>query len=295
MLQSLRRGCALAFALAAVSFSAFFNAGCQQEDVLAPSSETIDAELDREAAIEASAGLSHAGPTPIAGPTVITKSGRYRVTEDFQVLEGDGIVIRCSHVVLDLGGHTITGPGNKLGRGIVLEGSHGSVLRKGRLERFGIGVALLGSNESTVRQIDIVGGDEFADPPNGVAPQIGSLLVNSAENSILNNDLSLVNLGIFVRGGDSFENRIRKNQVTGGANGLLGICYNPAEGEGPGGPHDDDLRNNVLNRFGTGIQFSVGSAENRFARNTVYYFASPWNDFNGSNEFVGNTTMQVTP
>lgn len=293
MQQSLRRS--LGLALFMVSSIALFNSGCQREEAFAPTIDAIEADLEREAGFEGEATASHRGPTSITGPTIITEPGFYRVTEDFTVPEGDGIVIQCNHVTLNLNGHTITGPGNKLGRGLVLDGSNGSVVRNGRVQQFGIGVALLGSNDNVVRQVDIVGGDEFADPPNGIPPQIGILLVNSAENSITGNDLSLINLGVFVRGAGSYENRIRKNEIEGGMNGLLGICYNPAEGEGPAGPHDDDLRNNLLNRFGVGIQFSAESAENRFARNTVYYFSSPWEDFNGSNSFVHNTTMLITP
>jgi hypothetical protein len=81
----------------------------------------------------------------------------------------------------------------------------------------------------------------------------------------------------------------------GGVNGLLAICYNPAEGEGPAGPTSDLVIFNLLKRFGTGIQTSTGSANNKFNHNTIFYFNQAWNDFNGTNEFRNNRTKQITP
>jgi parallel beta-helix repeat protein len=145
-----------------------------------------------------------------------------------------------------------------------------------------------------MKEIKIRGGDEFAAPP-AVPPQIGILLVNSYGNRIEENDCKRVNLGLFVRGGGSHDNLIRENSVVGGDHGLLGICYNPAEGQGPAGPTDDRVLRNFLNRFGTGIQASAGSAQNHFNRNTIYYFNKAWEDFNGTNEFRNNRTRQIAP
>jgi nitrous oxidase accessory protein NosD len=232
--------------------------------------------------------------TAITGPTVITEPGRYRVTRDFTAT-GDAIVVRSSDVVLWLGGRRITGPGHKEGRGIVVENARNVLVHGGHLERFGIGVVLDRAQASKVRRVTVQGGDEFADPPNGVAPQIGIMLVNSRENRIARNGLKGVNLGVFVRGGGSVGNRVRWNDAVAGANGLLGICYNPAPNAGPDGPSGDEVRHNTLSRFGTGIQASAGSAKNRFVANVIRYFSSPYEDLNGSNEFLRNRTEQVQP
>ncbi len=232
----------------------------------------------------------------IDGPMEITEPGVYRVTRDFSVseAEGDAIVIHANFVWLDLAGHTITGPGNKIGRGVVADDARFVLIANGRLETFGIGVALLDTDRSAVAFVEVQGGDEMAAPP-AIPPQIGILLVNSARNSIRWNEVNDTNLGFFVRGGDSFENHIRGNEAVAGDHGLLAICYNPAEGEGPEGPSHDVVRRNLLSRFGTGIQTSAGSAYNLFARNRIEYFVSPWVDFNGTNEFVDNTTIQLLP
>lgn len=254
----------------------------------------IEIESEEEALrpFETGNALARHTVTEITGPTVITSPGIYRVTRDFSA-SGDAIVIQSDHVLLDLGRHTITGPGNKVGRGVVLDGVEWVLVHGGSLRTFGIGVALLGSSRSAVKNVTVLGGDEFANPPS-VPPQIGILLVNSYRNHIRRNTFDQTNLGIFVRGGGSFENRIRRNEVLGGTNGLLAICYNPAMGEGPAGPNNDDVSHNFLCRFGVGIQASAGSAENRFNSNVIKYFVSAWEDFNGTNQFRNNRTQLIS-
>jgi hypothetical protein len=55
------------------------------------------------------------------------------------------------------------------------------------------------------------------------------------------------------------------------------------------------VTHNLLDRFGTGIQTSAGSADNRFRFNTIRYFDRAWQDFNGTNEFLHNESMQISP
>ena len=258
------------------------------EDNFQPSKLTIESETDRAASLRG-------GIQSIDGPTVITKPGVYVVTTDFSVSEktGDAIVIQSNFVWLDLGGHEISGPGNKIGRGIVLDDVRFVFVANGTLETFGIGVALLESRRCAVVLTEIEGGDEMAAPPE-IPPQIGFLLVNSARNAIRWNDVDQTNLGFFVRGGGSHDNLISRNEAVAGDHGLLGVCYNPAEGQGPAGPTDDLVKRNRLSRFNVGIQTSSGSMHNRFERNLIEYFEAPWVDFNGTNEFVDNTTIQLT-
>lgn len=233
--------------------------------------------------------------TPITKPTTITKPGDYRLASDLSIADGDGILVRASHVRLWLGDHWLRGPGNKAGRAIVLEEVRHASVHGGHVERFGLGVAVLGSSQCSVRGLDIRGGDETADPPNGNPPQIGIMLVNSSRNRIARNHLRGVNLGIFVRGGGSYENVIRGNTAEAGSHGLLGICYNPAPGGDPAGPQHDRVTRNVLNRFDTGIVASAHSAENYFRFNTIRYLTSAYVDQNGTNVFERNETLQITP
>lgn len=280
--------------------------GCEDGRLLAPASSSPDPqplqgyEAALEAAIQSESDMIPsalvAGANELSGPTVITEPGVYVVVEDFSVpaKTGDGIVIRADHVLLIVGQHVLTGPGNMEGRGIVLDGVENVLVAGGILRTFGVGVALNGTSRSSVRRVRVEGGDVRAAPP-AIPPQVGILLVNSPENRIGRNECRLVNLGIFVRGGGSYGNRIQRNSAVGGNQGLLGICYNPAVGEGEAGPTDDDVRHNLLDRFGTGIQTSAGSANNRFSFNTIRYFNLAWQDLNGTNEFLHNQTMQISP
>jgi parallel beta-helix repeat protein len=232
---------------------------------------------------------------PITGPTTITRSGHYRLVEDLEVTNGDGIVITASDVRLWLGRHRLSGPGNKAGRAIVIDGGSNVSVSGGRIERFGFGVVLMGASHCRVRDLVVQGGDEAADPAAGNPPQVGIMLINSSENRLSGNRLRDVNLGIFVRGAGSHGNHIRHNVVVGGDHGLLAICYNPAPGSDPAGPREDIVEQNFLARFGTGIAASSQSERNVFARNVIRYFVSAWTDLNGTNVFRDNRAVQITP
>lgn len=247
-------------------------------------------ELERDDDDEASGGV-----TLITEPTTIRSPGNYRLVNDLNVTQGDGIVIAANGVRVWLGEHRLYGPGNKTGRAIVIDGAQDVKVAGGRIEHFGFGVVLLNATNCRVRGVVVHGGDETADPPNGNPPQIGVMLVNSAMNRITRNHLADVNLGVFVRGPGSYRNVIDRNRVVGGTNGLLAICYNPAPGGDPTGPRNDRVRLNLLSRFGTGIAASAQSAENEFTLNTIRYFTSAWNDQNGTNEFKRNRTAQIAP
>ena len=84
----------------------------------------------------------------ISGPAVITEPGDYRLAGDFETKAGDGIVIRASNVRLWLGERRLTGPGNKAGRAVVLDGVQQVTVLGGRVSRFGMGAVLLGTQQS---------------------------------------------------------------------------------------------------------------------------------------------------
>ncbi len=291
--------------LAGVAFAvvlAWCSAGCgRSSQVLAPdagfttSNDAVIAPDEAESARDRGTNDEHYRAKSISGPTIITQPGDYRLTEDIKVAEGDAIVIKASHVRLWLGEHRVYGPGNKAGRALVIEGAEDVVVHGGRIEHFGFGAVLLNASRCRIKDLTIRGGDETADPANGNPPQIGIMLVNSAMNRISGNNMRDVNLGIFVRGGNSYENYIQRNAVVGGDHGLLAICYNPAPGGDPAGPSRDRVKNNYLARFGTGIVASTGSANNLFARNTIRYFVSAYEDMNGTNVFEGNRAAQIKP
>src|SRR3990167_9280469 len=70
--------------------------------------EKVENVLDKVCSILEELG-SACDAQPIAGPTTITVSGSYCLTDDFMVASGDGITIDASNVVLDLNAHTIMG------------------------------------------------------------------------------------------------------------------------------------------------------------------------------------------
>ncbi|MBD3257802.1 hypothetical protein GF377_05160 [candidate division GN15 bacterium] len=279
--------------------------GDQSEEFKAAMETLIDRAEASEAEHETSKGVEtkalreisskgHGYGRTIDGPTVIDRPGFYFVTQDFSAMD-DGIVIQSDWVFLILGNHTITGPGAKEGRGVVVDGVHRAIVMGGVLENFGMGVVLNDAKSSMVRWVTINGADEFADPAGGIPPQIGIMLVNSPRNHIRANSLTDINLGIFVRGGHSRFNRLLGNEVMGGDHGLLAICYNPAPTGGDAGPRHDAAYFNLLSHFGAGIQTSAGSERNRFQLNSIYYFNEAYRDFNGSNIFRNNYTEQLVP
>lgn len=293
---------------AALLLLAFFVIGCGKanrgvapEVQIAPEAVASRPDVEAESATEVGEDADDVTPAInaharlILAPTVITEPGDYRLGADLQVSAGDGIVVRASNVRVWLGRYHLNGPGNKTGRAIVIDGGNHVSVFDGSVERFGAGAVLLGASNCRVRGLAIRGGDETADPANGNPPQIGVMLVNSAMNRISRNHLRGINLGIFVRGGGSYENVIRRNTMVAGAHGLLGICYNPAPGGDPTGPSHDRVSSNRIDRFGTGIQASAGSTENRFAYNTIRYINSAYQDLNGSNIFRKNKARQITP
>jgi len=298
---------------ALIAVAAFVFTGCSEDDEsINPSSSTaadepsgVDSDFEEyvKQAVESEdfnpetdLPAARRGPwfriNEIDGPTTITEPGIYRVTQDFTAGE-TGIVVQSDFVILLMGRHTITGPGDKMGTGVHVDNSSFVLVHSGRFENFGTGVVLDWTSHSSVRYVKVIGADEFADPANDIPPQIGIMLLNSAHNMIVRNHLELINLGVFVRGGDSHNNRIFHNKIKGGDRGLLGICYNPVPGEGDAGPHDDLVLHNQILRFGAGIQTSEGSTDNQFIRNIIKYFNEAYRDFNGSNIFRNNRTMQI--
>ncbi|MFH2055059.1 MAG: anti-sigma factor [bacterium] len=228
----------------------------------------------------------------IDGPTTITSPGFYRVTGDFSTAD-DAIVIQSDWVYLYLGNHTLTGPGAKLGRGVVLDGVQFAAINGGNLENFGLGVELQECQFVSIRGVRITGNDVFADPAHGVAPQIGIMAVNSARNLIFRNRIELVNLGIFMRGGGTYSNRVFGNKLMGGDLGLLGICYNPDGTGNPAGPHDDDVNRNQIERFRGGYQANFGTHEVVFRHNHIKYFDFDIEDKDGLGTYFNNHSMQI--
>lgn len=207
----------------------------------------------------------------------INRPGTYKLWDTQRVNSGDGIIITASNVTLDLNGQTLSAKTRGTGRGIVVQGAKGVTIKGGQVTGFNANVAVLDSQNVTVDGLKILG-DGLA--PNNGPTEIGLMLVNSYACDIMNNTVSSVNLGLFVRGERSTGNRLMKNVIVGGAtaaNNLLGICYNPAPTPAggtanPAGPRGDSIYNNHIARFGFAIAVSQGSLSNMFNDNTLASF-----------------------
>jgi len=237
--------------------------------------------------------LADEGPSNSGGKLVITRPGSYTLRRGIKVREpGDAVVITASDVSLDLNGHTLMGPGGKQGVGVRIEDATGVRVHGGIIARFGTGVQVAGSSNVRVEGLQIYAEDGGGPPPG----EVGILILNSRGVSIERNLISQTFLGIFVRGAASAGNRIAFNTLTGGANGQIGICYNPDGSGDPTGPSGDLVYNNLSSRWNVGIQTSAGTSGNIFRENALAYFQVAFQEV-GANQNVlqDNASIAITP
>ena len=231
----------------------------------------------------------------INGSTTITRSGVYVLGRTI-VRTGDQIAIdiQANNVTLDLGGYAIVGPGGKQGMGIRVDGVNNVRIHGGSLRRFGVGVVVSNSTNVVIEDLQIDGEDLGGTPPD---VEVGILLVEARGVRVERNQITDTFLGIFVRGEASGGNRIAQNTITGGENGELAICYNPAEGGDPnGGPDGDLVYGNLVSHFNRGIALSAGSTGNIVVENNLAVFGTPISEATaGSNSFADNREIQLAP
>ena len=223
---------------------------------------------------------------------VIRNPGSYFLPNDRVIGDITAIEIAADDVTLDLGGHGVLGPGSLGGVGIAIRGDNVR-LSNGYLQNVGIGVLVENSTNVVIENLRIDGLDLGGTPPN---VEIGILLVETRGARVTGNVITDTFLGVFVRGEGSGGNVISGNLITGGANGQLAICYNPAPDAAAGGPDGDLVSDNVISHFHQGMSFSADSAGNVVRGNAVAFFdlgiveATP-----GSNVVAGNDEVQISP
>lgn len=231
---------------------------------------------------------------PVNGQVVITRPGSYQLLGGFQATDAaPAIRIAAEGVTLDLGGFTVTGPGGKKGVGLLVEGASNVRVANGAFAAFGLGVQVAGSANVSLTGLRIAGQDLGGTPPD---IEIGVMVLNSRGVVLESSTITRTFLGIFVRGAGSGGNRIEGNTLSAGANGGLGICYNPAPGLADG-PQGDLVTRNLVSRYGKGIQTSPASAGNVFRDNVVAHTGPVAIEemTGGSNAFSGNIVQQITP
>lgn len=233
---------------------------------------------------------------PINGPATITEPGAYILNRSLHTALPAAITILADHVSLDLNGETLTGTGGFQSVGVLISGAAQVRVHNGGISGFGVGVQVMShANNVVLENLQISGRDLGGTPATGI--EIGVLIVNSRAVVVRHNTVSRVFLGVFVRGGGSGGNHITGNTLTGANNGALGICYNPSPAAGAtDGPSGDLIYNNLISRFGTGLQTSATSLGNVFRENTIAYFTSEVVDHGpaGSNIF-DNTGVKILP
>lgn len=244
------------------------------------------------ALLNAAAGLGQ-DVHPIVAPAIISEPGSYVLMRVSRSVRGEmpAVIIRGRDITLDLNGQTLSGPETKMGVGISVENASSVAVRNGIVTGFQIGVQVLSSNNVRIEGVQIQGRDLGGAPPD---VEIGVLLVNSRGVVVRDNTVSRTFLGVFVRGGGSGGNRIAGNTLTGDQNGMLGICYNPAMGEGIAAPKGDFVYSNLISRFATGIALSTDTKSNIFRDNAIAYRQQAVADMSGgANILDGNLAAQL--
>jgi parallel beta-helix repeat protein len=152
------------------------------------------------------AGEAPAGAAPVACGTTITVSTT--LTADM-TCPGDAIVIRGPNVVLDLGGHLLTGAGFEAGGAGVRVEAPGATVRNGRVERFRFGVHLsAGSNGALIDGLRLTGNIDGAFVAssanrfrgNTFVGNSGAMLIAGAGNTVEGNNYLDNDGGILVSG-----------------------------------------------------------------------------------------------
>lgn len=230
------------------------------------------------------------GVRVVPGSGMIDTPGHYVLVNDAtQRSHGSAILITASNVRLDLNGNTVMGPGGKNGAGIRIRGVSGVTVTNGYIVNHAFGVIVESSSDVTLTSLQIRGeGLVVTAPP----PETAIMIVQSRGVVVRNNTIYNTGLGVFVRGGRSGGNLIAGNTITGGTNAILGICYNPADGD-PNGPRGDLLADNLISGFNIGIQFSDRSMANISRGNTIAYRAMAFDIRNNTNKEAGTESVQL--
>ncbi len=225
---------------------------------------------------------------PLSGVTILSEPGTYMLTYGLTVSSsnGAGIQISGNNIVLDLNGQTITGAGNGTGAGVRVIGARNVVVKNGIVEGALMGVVTMMSSNVRVENMMIRG-------MAGAPPEAGIMMVQTWNSVIVNNQIANTALGIFVRGGNSFGNRIENNTLTTSSlSAPLGICYNPSDTD-PAGPKGDLIRGNLIRGYRQAIAFSSSSDFSVVEGNTFIFRTSASSNPSETNVFKNNTDVRI--
>ncbi|MEJ1933929.1 right-handed parallel beta-helix repeat-containing protein [Nostoc sp. NIES-2111] len=201
-------------------------------------------------------------------PAVITEPGLYQLPVDsFSTSSGAAIRVLASGVTIDFNGRQLQGPGGISGIGIEVMNAAGVTVRNGNLANFAVHVRVASSSNVTLTDLNVRG--QNLAPASG-PPETAVMIVQSTAVTVRNLNISNTGLGLFVRGGDSRGNMLVNNSISGGSNGVIGICYNPTETDSRS-PRYDTIENNLISGYRTGIQFASSSGPNLTRGNVIFH------------------------
>lgn len=231
------------------------------------------------------------GVRVIGAAGTLSAPGHYVMNSDIRISSSSGVGIRIASdgVTLDLNGHGIMGNGGKLGTGIMIDGVDGVEVFNGSTTRLAFGIVVHNSNNVVLRDLRI---RSEGLPIVALPPETAIMIVHSKNVVVRDNAIFNTGLGIFVRGGRSGGNRIEDNTLTAGTNGVLGICYNPADDD-PNGPRGDLVQNNFISGFGLGIQASEGAFHNVFRGNTIAFREMAMELVSDTNQDIDNVAVPL--
>ncbi len=246
--------------------------------------------LGAMALLPAAAQTSAGQDVPTTG--VIDQPGVYMLQSDRMSASNSNpaIMIMANDVMLDLNGRSLMGPGGKMGVGVQIQGASGVVVKNGFISNMAFGVMVNSSHNVRLSGLQIRGQGL---PVVELPPETGIMLVESSNVAIDGNVIYNTGLGIFVRGGMSRGNSITHNTVTGGTNGVLGICFNPADND-PKGAQANTVYENYVANFATGIQAASTATFNVFKDNFIFFTTGTGIELKHPfNVNVDNTVQQI--
>jgi uncharacterized protein YegP (UPF0339 family) len=209
--------------------------------------------------------------------------------------EGPALIVTADNITLDLGGFSITGHGaaSAGAPGILLRNVKGVTVRKGTVQHFGAGVAIVGGGNNTIQNITAQDniGDADGDYGDGITvsgsngnhiqantvrrngPFSGISLIGAcdgnhihdnvvSDNNMLPGDPAVgrQDMGIRIEGPAANNNMVAGNTVTGsGAEGIvvLPTCADRAAGcAGTPGNEGNEITRNMSHHNGTSGQGS---------------------------------------
>ncbi len=222
--------------------------------------------------------------------TTINEAGHYLLLNDLSTAgAGPALAITSSGVTLDLNGHQVIGPGGNRGTGIMIDGAGGVKVFNGHLAYLGVAVMVNNSSNVVLRDLHIRGqGVPVTAPP----PEVEIMIAQSKNVCVEKNVIYNVGLGVFVRGGQSWGNRIDGNTITANTNGIFGLCYNPMPDD-PEGPRGDLVQNNLISGFNVGINVVPAAVSNVFRNNVIAFITSAMEIGNDTNQDIDNVGVPL--